>query len=101
VHKKRVYDHETSVFKNWKKDTPNVIYRCLLNDFHLWKVPRFIKDDGEVRLIEGTIKANWDYLNQIFLSHSAFGHEYPCLANSDLLNICRMAKLIDKDLTPE
>ena len=63
VHNKRVFNHELSVFKGWKKYSNVDIHRALVHDFHHWKVPRFVKDDAEVRLIEGTIKANWEYLN--------------------------------------
>jgi len=45
---KREFKKETSVFKDWKEDTPQRIAQMLDDDFNYWKVFRFIKDPEEV-----------------------------------------------------
>lgn len=39
----RVFKKETSVFKDWKEDTPSSLLKMVESDINCWKIPRFIK----------------------------------------------------------
>jgi NLR family CARD domain-containing protein 3 len=40
----RVFKKDTSVFKDWKEDTAEIMTKCSEHDQQHWKVPRFVKD---------------------------------------------------------
>ena len=44
----RVFRKETSVFREWKEDTPYSVSQMVDDDFKYWKVYRFCKDDTDV-----------------------------------------------------
>ena len=66
IHSK-IFIKEHSVFRNWKKDTSATITTCLKHDFGYWKVPKFIKDESEVKACEEIITRNFLLLKEVFL----------------------------------
>jgi len=48
AHVERRFKKEGSVFRDWKEDTPGSLTQAVENDFTLWKIPRFVKDDSDV-----------------------------------------------------
>ena len=95
---KREFNHSASVFKNWKREGKTEISKALQHDFTYWKVPRFIKEEGDITTIKEYIRENWDMLNQIFLTTAAHGN-FPTLSWLDFEKFVRKANLMDKNIT--
>ena len=55
------------MFRNWKEDTNTTTKACLKHDFNYWKVPKFIKDQKELKACEEIIKRNFSSLKEVFI----------------------------------
>ena len=56
----RLFDHATSVFKEWKPDSPFVISKVLEHDFGYWKAANFCKDPEELERVKVVMRQNID-----------------------------------------
>ena len=43
------FKKEGSVFRDWKEDTSITLSQAMEHDLSLWKIPRFVKEDSDVR----------------------------------------------------
>ena len=64
----RVFKKETSVFREWKEDTPHVLNKAMELDQKEWKAARFIKDPAEVESCWRVIKQNFSKLKDVFIT---------------------------------
>mmetsp|Transcript_33982 Transcript_33982/g.33126 ORF Transcript_33982/g.33126 Transcript_33982/m.33126 type:complete len:307 (+) Transcript_33982:58-978(+) len=93
----RVFKKETSVFKDWKEDTPAVLEKCIQHDLNLWKIPRFVKDPQEQEKLWGIAEKHFKKLKDIFLT-LACRSIYPCISWIDFTNYCEICKIPDKSV---
>ena len=68
---KRVFKKDTSVFKDWKEDTPILLNKAMELDQKEWKAARFIKDPAEVESCWRVIKQNFSKLKDVFITLAA------------------------------
>ena len=64
----RVFKKETSVFKDWKEDTPQILSKAMEHDEKEWKAMRFIKDPVEVEACKRVIQQNFQKLKDVFIT---------------------------------
>ena len=96
----RSFEHQNSVFKDWRQDDVYVAAKAVEHDSLYWKVDRFKTPDGRGSAgVDNVIKEYWPQLNDWFLSIvSIYG--FPSLDLSSLRHLFQSIKLIDNDYTP-
>ncbi|CDW89852.1 UNKNOWN [Stylonychia lemnae] len=105
----RVFKKETSVFRDWKEDNDQILARCCDHDYKYWKIPRFVKDPGEVcksinHLIYLQQQKCFDYviqnftkLKEIFIT-IASRSSFPNISWIDFTTFCEQCKVLDKNV---
>jgi len=58
----RKFARAKSVFANWKIDNEVIIDNCLKHDFTFWKVPRFCKDEKEIKNVQKVVRKYFSLL---------------------------------------
>ena len=69
----RQFDKNKSVFKDWKLDNNKKIVEGFREEIQHWKVPNFVKDENEVKMIEDLMIEHCAFLKTFFtiqMSHS-------------------------------
>jgi len=66
--RRRVFEFHSSVFSEWKEDTPDIIDECTESDIKMMKLDRIIKNDekDKQKVIE-TIKKYGEDIKNIFM----------------------------------
>jgi hypothetical protein len=95
--KVRKFHKATSVWKDWKDDTESIYRKCLLHDFRHWKVPRFIKDPKEQKLIEAVVAENFHLLKSesIYLASTSI---FPATSLNAFTAYSKRARFHDKNI---
>ena len=84
-----MFKKETSVFKDWKEDTPQLLEKCKEHDKALWKTPRFVKDPAEQERCWEVVSDNFQRLKDLFLT-LACRSIYPYIGWIDFTNYCEI-----------
>ncbi|TNV87178.1 hypothetical protein FGO68_gene2179 [Halteria grandinella] len=93
----RKFRKETSVFRDWKEDTQEMLDKISGIEMWQWKAPRFIKDKDEVQFCWDVIVKHMPKLKDIF-THLACNSSYPAIGQLDFSNFCEVCKIIDGKL---
>ncbi|CDW72588.1 UNKNOWN [Stylonychia lemnae] len=93
----RVFKKDTSVFKEWKEDTPQTIQLMLDDDLKYWKIHRFIKDDNDRLMCEKIIRQNVVLIKKIFITEIC-NSSFPNISWIDFSNFCEKCKIFDKNV---
>lgn len=62
----RKFDRKNSVFKDWKGDNIKKLQEGFLYEVKFWKVPKFVKDEEEVKEIIEYMKQHIEFLKSLF-----------------------------------
>ena len=93
----RRFRRDTSVFARWKEDEDATVKACLEHDLRYWKVPRFIRDPAELRLLEKCVKKNFLYLKNTHIQCCA-GSTFPATSLNDFTTFSRRCCFTDRNL---
>jgi len=89
-----VFKKETSVFRDWKEDTPKTLENMFLDDIRWWKVARFIKDENDRDRTVQVIAKHFPKIKKIFTSLICQS-SFPNISWIDFGNFCERCKIID------
>ena len=93
----RSFKKETSVFKDWKVDTPMTYLKCHDHDQKNWKIPRFVKDQADQQKCWDIITEHFKKLKDIFITLSAKSM-FPNISWIDFTTFCDHCKVLDKNV---
>ena len=91
----RTFQKETSLFRNWRMDTPEDLEICAELDFKYWKVPRICKDESDLKLCEEYVIKYYSPLKEIYITLIS-DDEYPNIGWMPFVNFCKTCQIVDK-----
>jgi hypothetical protein len=95
----RRFKKASSVFAKWKEDHPALLKLCYDSDMKETKLPRFIREEGELAGTLKVIRDNYGILKNQFTSLIADRKSFPDIEWLAFVNQCSAGwKLLDKEL---
>ena len=95
---KTPWDFFKSVFRDYTHDTTMLLNKCFEFDWEMCKIPRIIKNEGELELVKQYLKSNYKMLREIYKYYAAVspaGNVFSIGSNvlNDIINT--MGDLVD------
>jgi len=76
IHRK--FKKEASVFAHWMEDSGTTLELCLESqDFMKWKVPKFVKNEDDIKPIKKFFRKNFKELKDLYANLQAESSGYP------------------------
>ena len=94
----RKFDRAKSVWKDWKVDDAKIIENCLKHDFTFWKIPRFVKDEQEIKNIQKVVTKYFPILKAEHIL-MACDSIFPASDRDIFTGFSRKAKFHDKNVS--
>ena len=93
------FDFETSVFKNWRIDSPKDVKKAMTHDRKYWKINRMTKNPTVENEVAKMVQDNFKVLNEIFLTVAMSDGTFPTINMISYLKFCREAQLSCKNVS--
>jgi hypothetical protein len=69
----RSFTKESSVWKDWREDTPQQIKDSMEHDLKLWNISRLIKTEEERFAVEEVVRSHAATLKNVFIQAASRG----------------------------
>ena len=87
------FDKNKTVFKDWNPPTEKDLANMLIHDREFWKLPRFIKDEKQLKDAEKVFEANLRKLFYVFITVSA-GSNFPGITWLDFTKLTERCNIV-------
>ena len=84
-----------TVFKEWKPPSEKDLQAMFAHDRELWKLPRFIKDEGQLREVYDIFRTNIKKLFHVFITVAASSN-FPGISWLDFTRFADTCRVVDK-----
>ena len=95
----RSFTKESSVWKDWREDTPQQIKDSMEHDLKLWNISRLIKTEEERFAVEEVVRSHAATLKNVFIQAASRG-SFPYCGWQDFSTFCQRANIPDKKGAP-
>ena len=93
----RKFNKETSVFAQWKEDTLNSVDQTFKIDWEQTKIPKIIKDFGDLHKTRDYLNQNYAFFKELYLNLQ-YNSVYPFVNKLETASFCERALLVDSVL---
>ena len=87
---------DQSIFKPWKEDDEATYEACARNDFKAWKLPRFVKDELDLKACEQLVIKYYEQLKACYITLMS-GDNFPDVGWMAFARFCEQSKIIAVD----
>ena len=89
------FDRDLTVFKEWRPPSEKDLQAMFTHDKELWKLPRFTKEEYQLKEVYDLFRTNLRKLFHLFITVAA-GSNFPGISWLDFTRFADTCKVVDK-----